>query len=185
MGKMGSVHPPQQWSDLVLFTVLALTLWLLTALYAFASLSAVPECLRPDRTVYCPGPAMVMIWLLVVASAGLSLITGIWVLRAALQERDWLAAAAFGVLLAAAAVVAAGLILNLDPVRPLFTAVYGFPPEGLSHHPVAFYGSAALAVLMPLSGLVYALTREPARLMSAVVGPLLVLALWIAIRLAG
>jgi hypothetical protein len=89
------------------------------------------------------------------------------------------------VLLAAAAVVAAGLILNLDPVRPLFTAVYGFPPEGLSHHPVAFYGSAALAVLMPLSGLVYALTREPARLMSAVVGPLLVLALWIAIRLAG
>jgi hypothetical protein len=40
-------------------------------------------------------------------------------------------------------------------------------------------------VLMPLSGLVYAQTREPARLMSAVVGPLLVLALWIAIRLAG
>jgi hypothetical protein len=171
--------------DLAVFTVLSLTLWLLTALYALVSLSAVPECLRPDLTVSCPGPALVMILLLVVAAEGLGLITGIWALRAALQERDWIAAVAFGVLLAAAALVAAGLILNLDPVRPLFIAVYGFPAEDLSHHPVAFYGAAAPALLMPLSGLIYARTREPARPVSAVVGPLLLLVVWLAVRLAG
>jgi hypothetical protein len=185
VGERGRSAAPQQWDDLVLFTVLSLALWLLTALYALVSLSAVPECLPPDLTVSCPGPAMVMLLLLVLAAAGLGLITGIWALRAALQEPDWLAAAAFAVLLAAAALVAAGLILNLDPVRPLFTAVYGFPPEELSHHPVAFYGAAAPALLTPLSGLIYARTREPARPVSDGAGPLLLLVVWLAVRLAG
>jgi hypothetical protein len=52
-------------------------------------------------------------------------------------------------------------------------------------HSVAYNGSQALVVVLPLIVLPYALTNGWAQRASAAAGPLLVLGLWIAIRLAG
>jgi hypothetical protein len=65
------------------------------------------------------------------------------------------------------------------------TAVYGFPSDVISSHLIAFYGSAALVVALPLLVLPYALTRGRAQRVSGYAGSLLVLVGWIVIRLIG
>lgn len=120
---------------------------------------------------------------LLVVSAGASAFPVIAALSAALDAGDRVCAAAFGFLLAAAAF--AGYVVFSRPDHPLVTAIYGFPVIYLGSHPFAFYGSAALRVALPLIVLPYALTRGQAQRVSAATGPLLVLLLWIALRLAG
>jgi hypothetical protein len=105
-----------------------------------------------------------------------------WPLGAALDAGDQVSAAAFGFLFVAVAFAVYALFQDGHPGHPLVTAIYGFAPDGLGLHAVAYYGSAALVVLMPLVVLAYALTRGRAQRVSAAAGPLLVLGVWIAIR---
>jgi hypothetical protein len=123
--------------------------------------------------------------LLVGTAILLSAVAGVWALYIALRERDWLSAVSFGVLLAAAAFAAYALWYNGNPGHPLIAAVYGLPYDGFGLYPLAFYGSAALAPAIPLLALAYALTSGKARQISAAAGPLAMLGLWAAIRIAG
>ena len=164
---------------------LSIALWIATALFFFYINVQSSSCteMGMDR---CGLWAYFwqLIWLLVI-SAGVSAFAAISALGAALDAGDQVSAAAFGVLFVAVAFAVYALFQDGHPGHPLVTAIYGFPPDGLGLHAVAYYGSAALVVLMPLIVLAYALTRGRAQRVSAASGPLLVLGLWIAIRLAG
>jgi hypothetical protein len=121
------------------------------------------------------------------ASVLLSVVAGGLALAQALRGREWLAAISFSVLLAVAAFAAYALSQQGNPGHPLVSLVYGFPlADGFDlRHPVAQYGSAALIPAIAPVALAYALTRGKARQISAAAGPLAVIGLWVAIRIAG
>jgi hypothetical protein len=184
------------WSDqqrpltskgLKVVTALSLTLWLLTALF-FGYINL--------RSAQCPETAtglgrcgifglLVPLLMLLAISVGDSAFAALTALGVALDAQDWGSAACFGVLLAATVFATYALLQVGHPGHPVVTAIYGFPPDGLGLHPLAYYGSAALVVLLPVLVLPYALTRGHARRMSAVAGLMLVLVFWLALRLAG
>lgn len=171
---------PQTRRDLVGCAALSLTAWILTALfYVFVVLPY--HCTGELCGLGLVGPTFLFVGVSIVFSAT----AVIWALSVALRAGERVAAAAFGALLAAAALAAYALLQNGHPDHPVLTALYGFPPDGLSLHPIAYYGSAALVVALPLLVLPYALIRGRAHRVSAFAGPLFVLVGWIAIHLAG
>lgn len=161
---------------------ISLTAWSVNALFFVVF---VPQY-RCSGELCGLGLAMAILALVGIAVL-LSAITVLSALSVALRTGDWITAAAFGVLLTAAA-VATYVLLRLPDGRsdhPLLTALYGFPPNMMSSHPLAYCGSAALVALQPLLVLPYALTREHAQRVSAAVTLLLVLVFWLTVRLTG
>jgi hypothetical protein len=144
---------------LITTAALAIVCWGITAFFFFVYIPS-HRC----RGDLCGLGLILQTYLLVGIAILLSAVAGAWALGRALRERDWLSAASFGILIAAAAFAAYALWYNGHPGHPLIALVYGFPPaDGFDpRHPVAQYGSAALI---------------PA------VTP--VLGLWVAIRIAG
>jgi hypothetical protein len=172
---------------LVLIIALTITSWIVTALfYGYINI----------RSSQCPGPGMnscknglfglfVPLLLLLGMSVGVGFLAALVALGTALGAGDRVSAAAFGVLLATADFAAYALLQDGHPGHPVVTAIYGFPPDVIGLHLLAYAGSAALVVGLPLLVLPYTLIRGSARQVSAAAGPLLVLVLWIAIRLVG
>ncbi|HEV8194125.1 MAG TPA: hypothetical protein VGP82_21975 [Ktedonobacterales bacterium] len=180
-------HRPLSRGSLVGVTALSLALWMVTGLFVLYFNVQSSQCPATETGVNRCGllGLFSLLVLLVGVAAGAGAFAVIWALSAALDARDAVSAAASGVLLAAVAIAIYALLQNGHPGHPFLTALYGFPPDGLSLHPVAYYGSAALVVLLPLLVLPYALTRGRMQRVSAAAGPLLVLGFWLAIRLAG
>jgi hypothetical protein len=172
---------------LVIITVLSITAWIVTALvFGYITLLSA-QCPETETGL---GRCEIFGWvgplaLLIGVSVGASVFAALAGLRLALAAEDWSSAACFGVLLGAAAFAVYARLQAGQPGHPVVAALYGFPPERLSLHPLASYCAAALVVLLPLLVLPYALTRGRARRVSAAAGPLLVLIFWLAIRLAG
>lgn len=163
---------------------LSIALWIATALYFFYINSQSASCSEMgfDRCGLW-GLFWQLIFLLVI-STGASAFAAVSALAAALDARDRLSAASFGFLLAAAAFATYALFQNGHSGHPVVAAIYGFSPDYFGGHPVAFYGSAALVIVMAPIALAYALTRGQTQRVSAAAGPLLVLVFLTAIRLA-
>jgi hypothetical protein len=174
-------------SKLVVATALSVISWIATGLfYVYINI----------RSSQCPGPGMnscksafwgllAPLLLLLATAVGAGFFAALLALSTALGAGDRVSAAAFGVLFAAVAFATYTLFQDGHPGHPFVTAIYGFPPEVIGLHPIAYIGSAALVVAQPLFVLAYSLTRGRAQRVSAAAGPLLVLAGWIAIRIAG
>lgn len=156
-----------------------------TALFNFYVYIILPS--RPGHFSYDIFGVIYLLVALDAASVLLSVGAGVLALGMALRKRERLAAISFGILLAAAAFAAYALSQQGDPGHPVVSLVYGFPlTDGFDlRHPVAQYGSAALIPAIAPVALAYALTRGKARQISAAAGPLAVLGLWVAIRIAG
>ena len=117
----------------------------------------------------------------------LCVVAALWTLGAIGISGDRRAAWTFGLFLLAPlfAFYAVYQGENEHPGHVWLSAVYGFPIEHLSSHPVALYGSLGLIAAIAPIAFAYALTRGQTRRISAAAGLPVTLAIWIAIRIAG
>jgi hypothetical protein len=185
---MGSERQrPLSRGSVVVVAALGLVLWIATACYVYYFNLQSTQCQQTDGGRCGLGLVGLFSTLigLVIISTAVGAFAALAALGVALDARDRGSAASLGVLLVAAAIAVYTLLQNGHPGHPLVTALYGFPPDGLSLHPLAYYGSAALVVALPLLVLPFALTQGRAQRVSAAAAPLLVVVFWIAIRLAG
>lgn len=178
-----AARPSERNPALILAAALSIAAWITTGLYLlYISRVLSPAC-HPGGGCEPVYEAFWTLISLIGLSMFLTFIAPLWALGVALHIGDRIGAAAFGVLLAGAAF--ATYALWHPGHQGLAAAVYGFPPDMLSAHPVAYYGSAALVLSLPFVVLAYALTPGRARRVSAAAGSLLVLIAWVAFRVAG
>jgi len=123
-------------------------------------------------------------------SALMSVVAALWTLGATVASGDRRASWTFGFFLLAVVFAAYALYQNAkypnaNPGHTWISAIYGFPAEDLSNHPIAFHGSLGLIATIAPIAFVYALTRGQVRRVSAAAGLPITLVIWIAMRIAG